>query len=108
MSKPLPQTRKEKTTINKRVLSVMDWCVINKKADNEKDFCGRIGFVFNNMNKIKSNETSFNIHHCIAVAKLSGCSLDFLVGHTDQMFPATKKLTAKEHLKEALRLMESK
>lgn len=100
MSKPT------NTEYNKRMLQLMRESIHTGKAENEGDWCKKIGFNNYNLPKVKAGNHSFQIKQIIAAAKLSKVSVDWICGITTIREPNNKEYTAIQMIEEGLRMLK--
>lgn len=90
---------------DQRMLQLMTWAVRKGIADNETDFLDRIGFVRNNLRRVKAGEQGFTKEHILNACELTGASADYIFGFTN-MISRKQQRHPIEQLKEAVLAVE--
>lgn len=70
---------------------------------NESDFCAQVGIRRQNLGRIKRGEGSFTVEQLIALAKITGASLDVIAGLKPAKHPPRTALSLVEELHDMLK-----
>lgn len=88
---------------NAKALEIIRVGVQIGRFANETDFCAQIGMKRQNLNRIKRGEGSFTLEQLIALAKITGFSLDVMVGLKPAKYAPRTALSLVEELHELLK-----
>ena len=92
---------------NSRMLQLMNWYLENHTGETESSYLGKIGFVRNNIGKVKTGVQGFTIQHIKNACKLTGASADWILGLSNSMSRKDTK-DPLDRLREVLIELEAK
>jgi hypothetical protein len=86
---------------DERMLKLIDWVILQNKADNASDFFKKIGFAKTNISNIRNGSQGFSKEHIRKACVVSGASADYIFGLSNEIRRKAPK-TALQQLKDAV------
>lgn len=90
------------------MLELMEFSVVNKYAESQRDWCSRIGFNPTNISQIRTGRQGFTDEQKLAAAELVNANMNWLYGLEKNMTRVTKERSALDLIKEGVRMLERK
>lgn len=91
---------------NQRMLLLMQHCIDNSTVDTQKDFLESLGLKDTALRSIRIGERGFTVQQIVTASKKYKVNASWILG-LDQQMTITKKKTALQNLKDAVRAVEA-
>lgn len=104
----MKSTKVKLSVMTERMLELMEFSIINKHAENQKDWCSKIGFTYSNISQVRSGRQGFTDEQKLAAVHLVGANMNWIYGIESNMIRITKMKGALDLIKEGVRMLEKK